>query len=106
MVSVAKLIDEAFDTITPEKWNACVEHVMKREQEMMEIDHIADEFFDNPTQFVINLEDDSDEDEDDVPDEWVSDNDELFEQPLEEYENFEEEEVDDPEDTLAMPLDE
>ncbi|KAK3918054.1 Protein FAM243A, partial [Frankliniella fusca] len=62
MSAVEKLIHRAFESITPELWKSCVQHVIKREQEMIEIDHISDQFFDNPSQFLINLEDsDSDE---------------------------------------------
>ena len=38
---------EAFDSITPEKWQACINHVIKEEKDYIENDAFLDELEEN-----------------------------------------------------------
>ncbi|CAK1592032.1 unnamed protein product [Parnassius mnemosyne] len=59
MTEVKKLFEEGLQHITPEKWNSCVSHIIKKEDKMYGLDHMIDNVTDR---FLINVtESDSDD---------------------------------------------
>ena len=63
---VEKLVLEAFKHITPEKWKACIEHVIKEENDFAESDAMLEEF-ENDDENDDNLEETEMEISEEVP---------------------------------------
>lgn len=61
---VEKMVKDGVNRIGAESWKKCVEHVIKREDEMMRLDGIIDDATDGPTpEFVIHVSENSSRDE-------------------------------------------
>lgn len=51
MVEVKKIFLDGLNAITPEKWSECVNHLLEKENKMMDLDHLIDSVSDR---FMIN----------------------------------------------------
>lgn len=62
MAEIKELTREAIAKIDAASWTKCIEHVIKEENKMMELDGIIDKATDAPTPFIIQVTSDSESD--------------------------------------------
>ncbi|XP_046961575.1 uncharacterized protein LOC124531150 [Vanessa cardui] len=60
ILEVRNLLHEAIKTIDKNKWLRCIDHVIKEEEKMKELEGILDTTTSDPTKFIISVSDSSD----------------------------------------------
>jgi DUF438 domain-containing protein len=43
MAEIKKLFSDGLKLVTPQRWSRCIDHVIKEENKMMQLDHLIDE---------------------------------------------------------------
>ncbi|GFW88363.1 hypothetical protein TNCV_2286891 [Trichonephila clavipes] len=57
---INELVTKGIDNVTTQNWINCINHVIKKEKEMWEIDGLVDEIWENQN-FIISVNSDSSE---------------------------------------------